>query len=71
MDTGAHNFIATTRHDILSTEIFLELISANNRRYKIDKVNMHLSTLSSTESSTMSLSVKFLPGLSFYLDMLQ
>ena len=71
MDPGAHNFIETTRHDILSTEIFLELISANNRRYEINKVNMHLSTLSSTESSTMFLSVKFLPELRFYLGMLQ
>ena len=71
MDFGAQNLTETTRHDILSTEFFPELISANNRRYEIDKVNMHLSTLSSTESSTMFLSVKFLPGLGFYLDMLQ
>ena len=71
MDFGAQNLIATTRHDILGTVVFLVLNYAYNRRYKIDKINMHLSNLISTESYAKFLDTKFLPALSFYLNMLQ
>ena len=71
MDSGAHNLTSTNRHDILSTVISSGLNCAYNRRYKIDKINMHVSNLISTESSAKFLDTKFLPELSFYLKMLQ
>ena len=71
MDSGPQNLTATTRVDNLSTVIFPGLNSAYNRRYKIDKINMHLSNLISTESYAKFLDTKFLPELSFYLNMLQ
>ena len=42
MDSGAQNFSVTTRYAICSAVIFSDLIYTYNRRYKIDKVNMHL-----------------------------
>ena len=71
MDSGAQNLITTTRYGILGTVIFPRLNCAYNRRCKIGKVNMHLSNLNFTESSTMFLDIKFLPELSFYLNMRQ
>ena len=68
MDSGAKNCTTTIRHDIL-TVIFLELIYALNRRSKIDKVNMPLSNLISTGSSTKVLNLKFLPDLKLCLNM--
>ena len=70
MDSGAQNFLVTTRYDMSSAVIVPYLIYTYSRRYKIDKVNMHLSNLNSIESSTRFLHIKFLPELSFYLNMI-
>ena len=71
MKSGAQTLIARTRHDTLSTAIFRGLNCAYNRRYKIDKVNMHLSNLNSIESFARFLDIKFLPELSLSLYMLE
>jgi len=71
MVSGAQNLKVTTRNDMCSAVIFPDLIYPYNRRYKIDKMNMHLSNFNSTESSTRFMHLKFLPELSFYLIMLQ
>jgi hypothetical protein len=71
MDSGAQNLTATNRHEILSPVTFSGLNCAYYRRYKIEKINMHLSNLISIESSAKFLDTKFLPDLFFYLNMLQ
>ena len=71
MDSGLQNLTATTRVDNISTVIFPGLNCAYNRRYKIDKVNMHLSNLNSIESFARFLDIKFLPELSLSLYMLE
>ena len=70
MDSGAKNFTETTRHDMLSTVMFPKLIYAQNRRFKIDKVNMPLSKLISTDSFAKVLNLKFLPEPRLCLNML-
>ena len=71
MDYGAQHFTAASINDIISTVIFLELIKAYNRIYKIDILNMYLPSLISTGSSTRFQSTKLLPELSFFLSILQ
>jgi hypothetical protein len=71
MVSGAQNLKVTTRNDIYSAVFFPDLIYPYNRRYKIEKMNMHLSNLNYTESSTRFMHLKFLRELSFYLIMLQ
>ena len=71
MDSGSKNLTPTTRHDILSTVTFLELIYAQNRRFKFDKVNMPLTILISTESSAKLPDLKVLPKPRLCLNMLE
>ena len=67
----ATNFKEITRHDMFSTVIFPEFIYAQNRRSKIDKVNMLSPNLISTGSSTKVLILKFLPEPKICLNMLK
>ena len=67
----ATNFKEITRHDMFSTVIFPEFIYAQNRRSKIDKVNMLSPNLISTRCSTKLLNFKLLPKPRLGLNMLR
>ena len=58
MISGATNFTATSRHDILNTVNFLYFIYACNRSDKINKTNILATRIISIESSAEDMGLK-------------
>ena len=71
MDSGATNFMQATSKHKLSTEIFPDFIHLYSRGDKKNKNSKPLAKINSTESFTKDLVLKFLPGTSHELNILQ
>ena len=71
MVSGPKIFTEASRHDILSTVIFLYFIYACNRSDKINKTNILAKRINSIETSAEDMGFKILPLPKNSLNMLQ
>ena len=71
MVSGATNFTAISRNDILNPVNCPDFIYSWNRSYKINKTNMLARRINSIESSVEDMSLKILPEPRYDLNMFQ